>query len=249
MASGAKSPASMINIKGENSDKAITKVDNKAVLIGAVGVAGVCLATYAAPTHVLSDVSSLATTAFTPYVVYQKSALAELGSFRQQQNELRNTVNGLAEENNKLTENVNQLGTSVDRLEIVEKNLSKLADTDNVDRLVEAVKKMKKINKEIKRNLQARIAQDIITTVLRSDRDGNLVLSEGEMFRLIFRLKNSPGYEFNEEKFKIVIGNKDHADGYSIVKIMKVIRNLLDDHTPTKENIFKLKPEKNMKFH
>jgi len=167
-------------------------------------------------------------------------------------------------------------------LEIVEKNLSKLADTDNVDRLVEAVKKMKKINKEIKvrllvkqlefyryflpnkeskshmtfskkpsqqRNLQARIAQDIITTVLRSDRDGNLVLSEGEMFRLIFRLKNSPRYEFNEEKFKIVIGNKDHADGYSIVKIMKVIRNLLDDNTPTKENIFKLKPEKNMKFH
>lgn len=248
VASGLKSPASMINIKGEDSDKAVTIVDNKAVLVGAAGTAGVCLTTYAVASNVLSDASALATTAFTPYVVYQKSELAELGSFREQQNRLRNTVNGVAAENVKLTKNVDALEGNVNKLEEVEKNLSKLANTDNIGRLVQVVKETKKINEKIKMHLQARISQDIITTVLRCDRDGNLVLNEREMSGLCFRLKNSPGYDFNEERFKKVIGKKDHADGYSIGQIMEVIRNLLDDDVPEEETIFKLKPEKNMKF-
>uniref|UniRef100_A0A7S2S7B0 Uncharacterized protein n=1 Tax=Eucampia antarctica TaxID=49252 RepID=A0A7S2S7B0_9STRA len=248
VASGVKSPVSLINIKGEKSDQAFTKVGGKWVMVGAAGTAGLCLTTYALPSHALVDVSSLATTAFAPYVVYQKSELSELGSFREQQNALRETVNQITEENNKLKGNVDRLETSVDQLEEVEKNLSKLANTDNVDRLVSAVKETKKLNKEIKENLEARIAQDIITTVLRCDRDGDLALGKGEMNRLCFRLQSSAGYDFNDKKFRAVVGKPDVAGGYSIGKIMQVIRNLLDDKLSKEENIFELKPQKNMKF-
>ncbi len=53
-------------------------------------------------------------------------------------------------ENDRLTKNVDQLEGSVTELEDVEKELAKIAKTNNVNRLVYVVQENKKINEKMK---------------------------------------------------------------------------------------------------
>ena len=49
------------------------------------------------------------TTVFAPYVVYQKTKIAELGSFRENYNVIRNLTNKFHNENNRLSSNIDDL--------------------------------------------------------------------------------------------------------------------------------------------
>ena len=86
------------------------------------------------------------------------------------------------------------------------------------------------------------IVQQIITTVIRTDRDLDLKIGPIELKRLMSRLNASPGFDFHEDRFLKTLG-ETNDEPVSIVRIMKVIRNLKDDSIPEDENIFVLKPE------
>ena len=86
------------------------------------------------------------------------------------------------------------------------------------------------------KNTQAKIVQQMVTTVLRTDRNLDLKIGSGELRQLMIRLKNTPGFEFHEENFKKLLGNTDEP--VPVEKIMKVIRNLKDDNVPEAESIF-----------
>ena len=67
-------------------------------------------------------------------------------------------------QNDKLTKEINRLEGSVTELEQVEKELSLIANTENVDRLVYVVAETKRINEKMKvrkRNIESIINQPI----------------------------------------------------------------------------------------
>jgi len=139
--------------------------------------------------------------------------------------------------NDSLTRNISDLKFSVHRLKEVEEKLSKVANSSNVDRLVEIVKETKQVNREIKENIKAKVVQDILSSVLRTDRNADLSIGNaGELKQLMTRLKNMPGFQFHEDRFLQILGVPTEKP-IRIGKIMELIRNLLDDPN-SQENVF-----------
>eukprot|EP00549_Striatella_unipunctata_P004934 CAMPEP_0118723250 /NCGR_PEP_ID=MMETSP0800-20121206/31899_1 /TAXON_ID=210618 ORGANISM="Striatella unipunctata, Strain CCMP2910" /NCGR_SAMPLE_ID=MMETSP0800 /ASSEMBLY_ACC=CAM_ASM_000638 /LENGTH=274 /DNA_ID=CAMNT_0006631655 /DNA_START=59 /DNA_END=883 /DNA_ORIENTATION=+ len=160
-------------------------------------------------------------------------------------NELREHVNTLQIENNKLSSSIDDLESNVDALEEVEKNLRSLCNTDNLDRLKYVIKENGRVQKQIKEHLEAEVMQSVLTTVMRSDRDGNFTISGNEMKYLLMRMRNMPNVEFEEEVFKAQL-EKAHpnAEGVKLADLMELFRNMLDKDKPQEESVFKIDPQK-----
>ena len=184
---------------------------------------------------------------FAPYIAIQKRQLLKLGTFRSQLNEMRMKVNNFMVQNDRLTKTITGLKGSVERLEVAEGKIAGIANTseENVDRLIELVIKNKSITQDIKKNTQARIIQQLTTTVLRTDKDLDLMIGPLELERLMTRLDAIPGFDLNREEFKAILG--DTTKPVSVGKIMGVIRNLKDDSVPESKSAFILRPEQHDK--
>jgi len=137
--------------KGENTDGGVTSAPDLAVY--SLGLAGFVIAIAAFPLAaggVVVDLCGSFLVVFAPYLVYQKRVLADFGTFRSLLNMLREKINMFMEENDKLEENLKRLSTSVDELEAIEADFSRLAGSNNIDRLVEVIKETKDTNEQIK---------------------------------------------------------------------------------------------------
>mmetsp|Transcript_16962 Transcript_16962/g.21462 ORF Transcript_16962/g.21462 Transcript_16962/m.21462 type:complete len:276 (-) Transcript_16962:228-1055(-) len=227
--------------KGEKTDKGVTGTPKSLVDIVALAGFGVSFFAMFTTSVLLIDITGALVLVFTPYLVFQKRILNKLGTFRDLHNLLRSKVNELMLENNKLTANVDRLDGSVTELEQIESELASIANTDNVDRLVYVVSETKRINQKMKKNTQAKIVQQLITTVLRTDRDLDLKIGPIELKNLMMRLDHQPGFDFHADRFMNLLGNTDEP--VPIENIMRVIRNLKDDSVPEEENIFTIRPE------
>jgi hypothetical protein len=138
-------------------------------------------------------------------------------------------------------------------LEEVEGSLQRMANTTNVNRLVEVVKENKRLQRQIKENLEAQVMQTVMTTLFRSDRNKDLSLSRNELYIFQVRMQNMEGVEFNDETFMKYIDAVDDVndndpttkddDTIPLAKIMQLLRNLMDDNLTPEENIFVLHPE------
>lgn len=226
-------------LKGPDTDKGVT--ETPVPLVDIAALIGFCVASFAMVSSgaVLVDINGGMILLFSPYVVVQKRILKKLGTFRSLHNSLRNKVNELMVQNDKLTKEINRLEGSVTELEQVEKELSLIANTENVDRLVYVVAETKRINEKMKKNTQAKIVQQLITTVLRTDRDLDLKIGPRELRNLMIRLDNQNGFEFHKDRFMDALGgNPDES--VPVEKIMAVIRNLKDDSLDETSNIFVL---------
>lgn len=172
------------------------------------------------------------------FISVLQGVLRNLGSFRKLLNDLRDKINDLMIENDKLKASVEELGNNVTELEHVEEELSKLVQSNNVDRLVSVVKETQIINEKMRKNTQSQIVQQLITTVLRTDRDGDLKLNPIELKQLILRLSHQPRFAFHKDRFLKIVG--DINEPVPVEKIMQVIRNLKDDSLSEDENIFNI---------
>mmetsp|Transcript_21308 Transcript_21308/g.31126 ORF Transcript_21308/g.31126 Transcript_21308/m.31126 type:complete len:264 (+) Transcript_21308:88-879(+) len=223
--------------KGEKYDKGVTDAPApivNLVALGAIGISGFCMFAVAG---VSVSVAGGCLCLFSPYMIYQKRILKDLGTFRTLLNDMRQKINEFQIENMKLTSNVSELGVHVAELEEIEDQLATLANTSNIDRLVEVVTEMRKINQQIKKNTQSEIVQHLITTVLRTDRDGDLQVGPRELKLLMFRLHAQPGFDFKKDRFLEVLEFRE-AESVPIEKIMRVIRNLKDENCRHEDNIF-----------
>ena len=252
LASGfGPSPAEMVAsavVPGEATDGAVTKV--KRVLVDAIALLAVCsgLVTLLVTEGRVVTAAAFATAVFGPYAACQKRQLARLGGFRGQHNRLRGEVNGLMAENDKLTANVNELDSEVDKLEEVEAKLGAIAgNRDNADRMVAYVKKNRELINKIKDNLARRVIHDIMTVLMRGDRDQDFSIGPKEMDVIIFNLNNIEGVDFNEDLFLELVkthGDKYGKDGvFQIDGAMRVIRNLLSDDVPPEFNVFNIRTD------
>lgn len=228
--------------KGPKSDAGVTRFPALSIDTAALVGLGLAIAAIISSELLLADITGGLLLCFCPYMAYQKRALVKLSGFRNQLNDMRENVNQFMRQNNELTHNVNELSTSVNDLENVESELAELANTDNIDRLTEVVTETKRINTEMKKILESSIIQQMITTVIRTDRDGDLKIGPIELKKLMHRLHAKPGFDFNEKRFLELLGNTD-GQPVKIESIMKVIRNLKDDSVSEGNNVFVMRPE------
>ena len=81
--------------------------------------------------------------------------------------------------------------------------------------------------------------QQLITTVLRTDRNSNLSIGPEEMKQLIISFEAQSSFTFHKFRFIQLIGGKNMD--VPVEKIVAVIRNLKDDTIPEHKKIFSLK--------
>jgi hypothetical protein len=227
--------------KGEKTDSGVTMAPTAIVDTIAIAAFGLAVLSIMMSNLLVVEIAGGFLVFFAPYMVVQKRILAKLGTFRSLLNQLRMQVNEFMVQNDILSANVTRLHGSVNELELVEEELSALANTDNVDRLVYVVKETKRINALMMKNTQSAIVQQLITTVIRTDRDLDLKIGPHELRNLMSRLQVQPGFDFHEDRFLAMLGNTDEP--VPIEKIMDVVRNLKCDEIPEEENIFTMRPE------
>lgn len=107
----------------------------------------------------------------------------------------------------------------------------------SVSRLTELVKRNGEIQAQIKQNLERQVLNDIVSTVVNTDRSQDFALNDVELSMLIMRLKAQKGVQFDEANFRKLVEMP-----CTLASILKVVRNLMDDSVPEEENVFHLQP-------
>lgn len=152
---------------------------------------------------------------------------------------MKQEVDKLQEENKRLANNVEDLTTSVQHLDDVQQALDVITQTQgqSIDEFSQQVEQNKKILKHMKSNLKASVLQNLLSVVLRSDTDGDFVISDGEADDLVRRLNNIAGVKLYESRFRTAI------TGQPITSVMDIVKNLLRDDVPDDEIIFVLEKQ------
>lgn len=219
--------------KALNCEAGVIKAPTSIVYLVGICSIGLAVGSIILSGFIVSDLAGVFVCMFAPYMMYQKMLLRNLGTLREQINFLRNQINHFKTQNEFLTDNVNRLSGSVDDLEKVEKELSKLSKGNDIERLVKSVQKKRMIDEQMKKTTESAIIQQLITTVLRSDKDKDLHIGGTELDELMLRLDAQPGFTFDKQRFLSVLGDTSKR-----VTVMQVIRNLKDPNLPVHEKVF-----------
>ena len=163
---------------------------------------------------------------------------------QQLQQQLRDQVNRFQLENNQLKFENQRLAQCAKRLNEVEQDLRHVAQLEgkNIQTLMEQVEEYRHIQKEIETSLQAKIIQNLMEVVIRSDDDDDFIIDKNEVDGLMTRLKSINGVNFSEDNFKQAIVNAgfnakdvlEEQGGFDLKVVMKIIQNLLDDRQDQK---------------
>ena len=165
-------------------------------------------------------------TLWAPVVLVRQRQLKKMQSLREVHNKIREEVNKLQGENEILEGNIDELDTQVEGLEHVEKQVKDITERQgyNVNNLILMVKENGSILKDIKKLVKADFRQQILTTVLRSDRDCDMTIQDKEIDMLLLRLKHQRGIVINEVKFRDALVSKEGC----ISAIMSFLRETED---------------------
>jgi len=120
--------------------------------------------------------------------------------------------------------NVDQLEVQVQRVQQAEMELSKITKgcTDNTDELTRIVRDNERLVKRQSELAHEEFQQQIVTTLLKSDRDGDMKVTAREVNVLIARFKGNRGLQFDADKLRTSIENSDG----SIKSIMDLLRDI-----------------------
>uniref|UniRef100_A0A7S1CW08 Uncharacterized protein n=1 Tax=Cyclophora tenuis TaxID=216820 RepID=A0A7S1CW08_CYCTE len=237
---GADKQNSDGTIKGEETDGAVAGVKPAIMDVVAVAGVGASAATMTLAGGPIAGTASGLTAAVAPYAAYQKRQIGELGGFRGQTNEMRGHVNELHNQNNILSSSIDKLEENVGALEGVEAALSSFAAKAqcNVDRLVKCVNEMDRLQKLIQQNMRTQVMQDVLSIVVKADRNRDYTLNRVEIEMLIFRLNTLQSVDFHEKNFRKMLKGKKML---TVTEVMEMLRNLMAEDLPPSEAIFTLK--------
>mmetsp|Transcript_2526 Transcript_2526/g.3830 ORF Transcript_2526/g.3830 Transcript_2526/m.3830 type:complete len:271 (+) Transcript_2526:322-1134(+) len=208
---------------------------------GAVGISVTDMILEAASGSSLPYVSGGVTSVMAPYAAYQQTKLTDIAALKETEEALRKEVDQLAEENNRLHKNVEELGETVKKLENVEEALDTITQTQNqnIEIYAKQVEENREILNQMQSNLRATVLQNLLSVIIKSDTDGDFSIDESEMDDLIKRLRNIGGVEINEEKFREAI----MKGGGNLNAVIDVAKKLLDDGDEEANEIFKITEE------
>lgn len=146
-----------------------------------------------------------------PYAYIKEKQIQKFPTLRSMNNKLKDQANNLMGEVDVLSESIDDLEPEANRAKEVEEELRCIADEQsvNVNKLVELVKENETILAQQRDNLRQRIVQDIISIVMKSDRDNDMTINEKEGKMLALRIRMSlEAYDvvFDSDKFLEAIG-------------------------------------------
>lgn len=172
------------------------------------------------------------------YVYMQQGSLADVKALMESHAAISKEVDHLGNENDRLEDLVGSLTSSVKGLEDIESALEVLTSTQNqsIEEFRAQIAENKKILAKMESNLKGNVLQNMLSVIVRSDKDGDFTIDGNELEELITNMKNMNGVTLYEDRFRKAI--KD--SGGSLKAVMEVVRNLLMDEESSDEPIFTL---------
>lgn len=169
-----------------------------------------------------------------PYLYYQETRLTDIATLRETKAAVQREVDRLIRANQRLVKNVDDMTNSVDRLQEIEQALAVLNDKSGltVDEFSKQVRENKDLLQQMKGNLKSSVLQNLLSVVLRSDADRDLIIQEEEVSDLIRRISNISGVLVDEARFRAA------CQGETVHAVMEMIKNLLRSDVTEEERIF-----------
>jgi len=161
-----------------------------------------------------------------PVIVYKERQLTNEDTFRSALNGIREEQGRLTEQNDVLSGEIDELQSEVDRMKDVEQALRQLADTQGsqLNELMELIKENKEINEGLRAVLKSKVLEEVIGLVLDIDNDGSFTIQDKEIDRLVIGMNLIEEMTFNEQVFRKQVmscgGNLDEV----ITLIKEMIR-------------------------
>lgn len=173
-----------------------------------------------------------------PYAAMQETKIGDLEALKEINEKLSDEVNQLGAENDRLLKQMKELEESVANLEEMQEALTVINKTESqsVEEMEKNLEKSKKILDSMETNMKATVLQNIVSVVLRSDLDGDHTLDDNEIDLLFRKLDAYDTVEVKEEMFRQTIIN----EGRSLTAIMSVIKNVLSDDIPDDQQIIRI---------
>jgi hypothetical protein len=171
-------------------------------------------------------ISGVLASVVTSTATVKQIMMQRVDTLRVVHNQIRMEVNHFMEENRFLTSNVDNLEVAVEELLAVEQQLGSIAKKQNTtaEELMSLVKENKATLREQKRMAKAELQEQLLATVLRTDRDGDFRIDDREANVLILRMKNHGGIEFDEGRVRDALTKTDG----SLTGLMTIIRDIGD---------------------
>jgi len=162
-----------------------------------------------------------------PYAVFKEKKIGQLPGLRAMNHRMAEDAARLEEEVDALAAEIDALGPEADRAAELEGQLRSIAEAQevNVNKLVDLVKENEEILSRMRDNLRRRILQDIISIVVKSDRDNDETIDRREAVTLALRIRVSLqeyGVSFDSDKFLQVIGR-----GTTVPAVIGLVQKLL----------------------
>lgn len=223
--------------EGKKEPPKRTLLETFAFILGgaAVGTSVTAIAIVGGPVVISAGVLS---SLIGPYVFYQQKQLTEIALLKETHEAIMNEVNNLTKENERLEKLIKELTDTVGKLEDVEAALDVLTATqgESVAEFRKQVVENKKILAKMEKNLKGNVLQNMLSVVVRSDKDGDFKIDADELEELIQRISEIQGVTLYEDRFR----QKIQESGGSLKAVMAVVRSLLMDEDAGAEPIFTL---------
>ena len=161
----------------------------------------------------------------TSYILYILHSHFLHVAFREVCNHVREEVNRLQVENNHLTLSLNNLALQVSKLHQAEANLADIVDKQgtNTNTFIYEVKQNAIVQEEIQQLLVTEVVHNMLSALLRADRDQDYMIDPEEVDVLILRVKALPGVEgVDEARIKEILLKK----GNGLDAILEVVTEL-----------------------
>jgi len=159
-----------------------------------------------------------------PYAAFQQRKITQVEALKETNEVMHEEMAHLAAENNRLQTQVQQIEKSVS-------NLSQLEDTleavnalqgESIKKLEEQLNESKEILANMTRNRKAVILQNLVTVLLATDGNQDMLLSDEEIDDLIHNMESINGVELKEDLVRQTIIDA----GRSVAAVLEVARNV-----------------------
>lgn len=171
-----------------------------------------------------------------PYAYFQQTRLTDIATLKETAAVIQAEVNKLKAENGRLTQNIDELGSTIDDLQDVEQALDVISKTQgqSVTALQKQVEDNKEILSKMKKSTKGRVIQNLISIIYRGDENLDDMISDEEATKVINGLSKIGGLTVHEERLREAITGK------SIEAVIDVVKNLLSDDIPEGDRIFEV---------
>lgn len=165
-----------------------------------------------------------------PYAYYQQTRLTDIKALKATHAAFVREINYLKNENDRLEKSVEELGSTVSGLEETEFALQTISEIQgqNVALLSEQVEDNNKILDRMQGSLKTAVLNNMLSIIIRCDKDEDWKFDDDEINNLIHRMENINNIEIHDEKFREAIV-KNGEDGRALKNVMKLVKKLFSD--------------------